>query len=290
MVHVGDEIIRMGFNCDVAPNRRRYYREALTTYLEGMAKEKAFDGGETFGSRAEDRVLLLLIVLGGDAQLLLDWLSFTAGDEDSGSDNDANQRSTSFESEEKLQHPLLALHGLFEKDTVKEGHTTLSNLYLLVSCRSLIDHRRNQKSLAAYQSAVKPQQLAAVDGNIASFLWGKNGYEYGEALSDEIPRILNHIQKHKKDGISFLEKIRHGSMKFTPRKAPCLLTDKEGPEFPSRGRVIYRVDTKTPPVANVPEFWVLYQECYLAMKPDLDLKEFLPSEHSKSPAAKDKRD
>lgn len=283
MVKAADELIKMGFHCDQLQNRNYYFRKALQLCIKGILVTGNRNNNNR-GSQLEDRALMLMVILGGDAQLLLDWLSFTALE--LGSSNNHDMPPASAESQEKIKHPLLALHGLFDNDTKDRKETTLANLYLLVCCRSLADHRRKKQSFQAYQCTIRlgedrgeiPQKLTTMDGTIATFLWGPHEYEYGENLEEEIARILRHIQMHKNGGTFFLNYVGNSVANFSPQKAPGLLTNSPGSPLSS--------DFVSP---VLPEFWLLYQECFLAMKPELDLNEFLTEEDSKPPA-KDKKD
>lgn len=295
-VKEGDELIRMGFHDDRFSNRTIYFRKALQCCLRGMIDYDAFQNTARYGSRAEDRVLLLMVILGGGAQLLLDWLSFTASAADTDRESDDSKEAPpSAESETKTRHPLFALHGVFDKDTNEEA-TSLVNLYLLASCRSLADHRRKKNCFLAYQSAVRrgadlivvPQKIEAMNGNIASFLWGPAEYEYGESLPEEILCTVRHIKENKKGGLSFLKQVLDASTNFSPREAPGLLSNKSAPVFHLAGAS--DGSHHVAPVTNIPELWLLYQECFCNMKPDLNLNEFLQEEEVKLQADKTKMD
>lgn len=283
-VPIGDDVIRMGFHADRNQNRKFYLREALKLYLEGMVRDAAFGNRRHYGA-AEDRVLLLMIALGGDAQLLLDWLAFTSQDEND--ETEFDRPSPSSESEGKIRYPLLALHGLFELDDRCE-ETTFVNLYLLASCRSLVYHIRRQKSVEGYKAALEQgmdsgalsAKLGAVNRIVASFLWGPHEYDYGEALLDEIPRIMNHI-RGKWGGTLFLRRALDESIHFVPLASPFLFTT--GGALHLANLLFGQPDVQIPPMSSVPEFWFLYQESLLALKPELELSEVLVEKDSKPP-------
>jgi hypothetical protein len=253
-----------------------HLRNALRHFLENIVNKGEDDPDLTVARKGvESWALFLMVLLGGDAQLLLDWLAYSASWNASSvtttnnNNNEQEHNNTpifprSEQSKENSMHPLLALHGLFDGDTHQETYCVFVNLYLLACFRSLAEHRQTKNGFEIYKqecltSPRLPHKLPleACQGYVATFLWDARKYDYGEALSEEIHRVIRHIREHKLLGREFLDCLsnRNGNMPFSRDTAPFLLS----------GTAVLR---------PVRDFWPLYQECF-HQAPGLELSEFL---------------
>ncbi|CAB9531263.1 expressed unknown protein [Seminavis robusta] len=242
-----------------------YLRQALKTYLHCLVW-----GARRIhhGLAAEPRALCLMALLGGDAQLLLDWYSYTSSWDSPENPQDENDVSPapSDQSRQKAQYPLLALHGLFEQDTEDADDCVFSNMYLLVCIRSLARHRKLVTGFATYKD-VCTTVPEVVQDHIASFLWSRSDQEYAAALAeDEIVRVIQHIQEHKRDGRLFLRQLQ-SHVPLTPEEAPQLLAGKRGE----------RNLDGIPDASALPELWTSYQACF----GHTELAEFFLPQHDK---------
>ena len=69
----GDLLVQIGYReCDTIEHGNIYYREALKHYLLPMKYVKEEEYFSKFGF-LEDRILLLLVALGGDRKVIVDW-------------------------------------------------------------------------------------------------------------------------------------------------------------------------------------------------------------------------
>ena len=281
-VGLGDKLVERGYleTGSSIEKGSHYYRKALSLYLECIAVEPLRQQSQL--EKLSDKAMVLLIVLGGDAQVLLEFFNFmasvdppTTNSSDSDPDRPPPPSLASPESKEQRHHPLLALHGFFEADTTPND-CTVSALYLLAIFRSLVQHQQTKTAFQTYKDTIKsslslPQKVEALDGTIASFLWGDHGYAYGEALPAEVRRIVRHIQGNKSDGLSFLQRLADPSVRFSSWSAP---------QFMSRS---------SSNLDRIPELWRLLQDCFLSSTfgSTLSLSNFLPA--SDWDTAKDKK-
>jgi hypothetical protein len=243
--------------------RNFHLRKALRYFLERLeTKEEAM-------KHLESLALFLMVLLGGDAQLLLDWFAYTASWNASANEQEQNDDlpvpPPSVQSEENSVHPLLALHGLLDGDarTQEPTHCIFASVYLLACFRSLAEHRQIKKGFEVYKqeyltSPQLPQKLVieAVQGHVASFLWGPHGYDYGEALSEEIHRVIRHMRElNNVFGRDFWE------MLMSDKNLTC-------------GFPVLRLECRPGIVALPHNLWRLYQESF-HQAPELDLAEFI---------------
>ena len=276
-----DEILRVGYQKkQFLPgtshrNGQYYYRNALGMYLDCTLQSRILN--ENLKAKVHDRTVLLLVILGGDAQVMLDFFAFLSSvDPETSSSIETPNPSlpTTTESKTQRQHPLLALHGFLEQGETNPKDCTIAALYLLAISRSLVQHRQIKSSFQAYKEAIQnpssglPAKVDAVHATIASFLWGKHGYPYGEALVDELRRVLCHIQETKENGTLLLRYLLPSSGTLSCEVAPQFMASELGPDNNENTN-------------GAPDFWSLYQDCFLFVTQEstcgsFSLADFLP--------------
>lgn len=279
---LGHELMRMG-QCEMKGTmaRNNYFQKAIRAYLDGIIDGTPLTPRDEV-TKAQDRVLLLLICLGGDAQIILDFFDFLSKIDPSTSSNGdgeaSNPRVSSLESREQRQHPLLCLHGFFEVDTDTDDCNT-SALYLLASARSLVQHTRMKATFDAFKgitttnSSSYPYQPDTVIATIVSFLVSQHDYDYGEALAGEVRQIVHHIYTNKDGGATLLRQLA--------------ANNSDGDDGDATAAALEQPDDL---------FWVLYRDYFssIMLKPSpeskvLSLSDFFPLE-SEDVKAKDKCD
>jgi len=317
-VKLGDALLQMGYNQEqtTPPNSAStttspyYYRKALWYYLECLVDESL---RRHSGPKVEDRALFLLVVLGGDAQLILDWYSCIGSwkksmndDEEESNNSDSNGEDflATAESQAHISLPLLALHGLLDRDSNPDD-CTFAALYLLASLRAWVEHIQTKRAFQAYRdlrdvvnnhsngdnsnntlssTVALLSQLEAVEWHVASFLFGDNGYEYGEILPAEIARIVEHFERHKdSNGSSFLRQLCDAAIQF-----PLLTRAGTAPrQLLASPNYVFRdcIDSAN----RAAEFWSLYRQCFASMPEGVELlsdmlprAEQLPSSNTQS--------
>jgi len=184
---------------------------ALETYLERIIDfdPMSFDNKH----QLQDWILSLLVLLGGDAQVMLDFFDFTAKiDPVEPGEHGLPVPPDTPVSKASQQYPLLALHGFFEADT--RTSFLVSALYLLACYRSFAKHILLKISFQAFQTttansfSILPELPEGVQDLIASFLWGAHNFTYGEHLPAEMQRTAAHIKDRKEHGSLFLDGFR----------------------------------------------------------------------------------
>ena len=98
--------------------------------------------------------------------------------------------------------------------------------------------------------------------------------------------MLNHIQS-KWGGTLFLKRALDESIHFVPLASPFLFTT--GGALHLANLLFGQPDVQIPPMSSVPEFWFLYRECLLPLKPELESLELLVEKGS-NPLGKAKKD
>ena len=260
--------------CPNYQNYQYYYRKALGVYLDCTLQSRTLN--EDLKAKVHDRTVLLLVILGGDAQVMLDFFAFLSSLEpetQSSIETPNPLLPTTTESKAQRQHPLLALHGFFDGESNPRDYT-ISALYLLAIFRSLVQHRQIKSSFEAYKEAIEnpssrlPSKVEAVHDTITSFLWSKHGHSYGEALADELRRVIRHIQEKKENGTLFLRYLLPSSGTLSCEVAPQFMASELGPDNNENSN-------------GAPDFWSLYQDCFLSLTREsswssVSLAEFLP--------------
>lgn len=279
-IDIGDEFLRLGIKqkreslsddtksgCSTNRIYVNYLRRALAVYLDCTLQSLRLS--ESQKAKVHDRTMLLLVLLGGDAQVLLDFFAFLSSvDPEAPTGTPAPLLPKTVESKSQRQHPLLVLHGFFQGDSVNPHDCTVSAVYLLAVYRSLVHHEHLKGSFQAYQEAIQnpssglPPKIEAVNDTIASFLWSQREYSYGEALSDELQRIIQHIVTNKENGIMFLRHLplpNYDSHASTSSSALIGHLSSEGiPQFMASALVPAEFGI----LREAPDFWSLYQDCF----------------------------
>lgn len=270
-LQLGDQLVQMGFreaNNEAA--KKQYFQKAIRSYLGCVVDE--FLLGMQEAAVVHDRVLLLLIYLGGDAQVMLDIFEML-----SKLNTSTNSTFTpgvpSPPSEEQYKHPLLALHGFFEIDRKDvDNDCTLPGLYLLASFRSLVQHNHMKVPFQAYKDittrswSAYPQLPDVVLGTISSFIWDStHAYDYGESLPNEVQRTIFHIQTKTNGGNDFLQILSQSSDTSSAAvAAQRMLASLELTWLndPPKSFMSSAHGGECSGAAMIPLFWALYQDCF----------------------------
>lgn len=251
MCDLADLLVEIGYReSDTIASGCVYYQEALKYYIEPRRyiQEKFHE----YLFRFDDRILLVLVILGGDNRVIEEWC------QESGSDRIINYFRAS--EEEAIAHGLL-IEGYAIPDIPFQAISLLALMKLLAA------YRKNQNGLEVYKETM---QHAAIDlgysvsmedifEHISPYLMGesRDGTTELESLPDRIRTVISAIRFHGNG--SCLTHLRD-TIPFTRDHAPGLFQGKEDAAAPS-------------------EFWMMYQDAFFET-PGLNdiLHEFCPED------------
>lgn len=239
-----------------------YYREALKHYL--MPKKLLGDEYHSSYAWIEDRILFLLVVLGGDESHTQAWC-FETGSMRSMCYLPADLINTF---EEDLHIP--PDHG-FEIGGFAVDDITFQAMLLLSQIRLMAAYRRSLEGLSVYKETLQRAATALgytctiddITNHVSPYLMGEahEGKVELEVLPDEIRTVVRSLRYHGKD--AFLRHLRD-SVPFKKEHVPNLFS--AGVHAFGDG-------------AAPPELWMLYRDCFFET-PDLRnlLREFIDAE------------
>ena len=246
-IELADLLIKVGYReSDTVANGMPYYREALKYYLlplQLLGKAYHRDYGWL-----EDRIVLMLVILGGDESHTRAWFTEIGGSRRAGHYLRSNRPSEIHDSEGNIQvtDTCDTVEGYFCDDLTFHAMLLLSQLKVAKL------YEEYYKRLCAYVDAVKGQspELTHVTRCIESFLVGE---EFEDILNKQIPQIF--LAFHRHDQHEFLSHLRD-TIPLKPEHAPTLFS-----------LAVHNAPARAPP-----ELWMIYQDCFF----ENGLIEYLP--------------
>lgn len=264
-VEFADSILKMGYReSDTIEHSGVYYREALKYYLIPMLALDEDSRGRY--KLVEERILLMLVVLGGDDGTIQEWCWESGGSERMLNWHPADHLSdiAGLADQFDLSDIAVANGGDLPKFEMAgyavPKEITFQMLMMLSLMKLMATYRKNMEGLEVYKkimqhtaSSTHNNALSSEDlfNHISPFLMGEkhNGKVELEVLPERIQNVISAIRYHGNE--SYLVHLRD-SIPYTRAHAPNLFS-------------------------GIDELWMLYQDCFFET-PGLNdvLHEFLP--------------
>jgi len=266
-VRFADLLVKVGHReSDTVANGRGYYREALRCYL--MPLKILGDDYHSSHHWIEDRVLLLLVILGGDESHTKAWCTET-GSMRKMSYLPPNQVDT-----RDWEYGNLTGGHSFELGGYAANDITFQAMLLLSQMKLLVTYQQNLVGLLVYEETMQKAAsslgytctMEDIANNIYPYLAGesRDGEVQLVVLPEQIRTIVSALRFHNNG--AFLAHLRD-SIPFKKEHAPALF--RPGVQASSE---------------HVPEeLWMVYRDCFFDT-PDLLclLRDFIPEEEQSS--------
>lgn len=269
-IRLGDEVVVLGYReTDTICNGGPYYRQALQHYHQGLQQilllssmSKVLEN--SVRRSTEGRILLLLVLLGGDALTLEEFLQYCH-----------SSRSSYFENNNKGSSTTIPTTLAAAEDTCFQF------LSLLVAMRSLLTHRQTTAATAAQatQHQQQREQLEEEDPptmklqiqDIIQCIRHSGKKKCLRHLRDTIPLQPSHIPTLFCGGFDYDSSKGEGDDKSK--------SDDDGNDNHLNGNDDDDDDGATTMPPPLREFWFLFQDCFF-LTPGLNsvLHEFVPEE------------
>jgi hypothetical protein len=241
IIHMGDLLVRIGYQeSDTLIHGNVFYREALKFYT--MPIKFLRDGMHSSYRFVEDKILLMLVALGGDNEAISSWFQLSLGRE--GVDV-KSLRSSWFDMAEPINgdeenlgfRDMLNIKGLVEND--KFFHV----LYLFNALKKMAQFRQNCNCIESYSGASRQLDSNAPMEDIAKNIRPYLGCDPGdeEKLSLDIQRAVAAFRYHGNE--LCLIHLRD-SIPFSKEHVPDLFQESEKTSMPG------------------PEIWMILQDCF----------------------------
>ena len=276
-VEFADQVLKVGYReSDTIEHAGVYYREALKYYILPMlATEEDFRN--QYGS-VEDRILLMLVVLGGDDGTIQEWCWETGWSERRLNWLPADQFDlTDFGgAEARGEPPDFEMVGYATSRDI-----TFQMLMMLSLMKLMATYRKSYRGLEVYkeimQRPISTHDNALSSGDIfnhiSPFLMGEkhNGKVELEVLPDRIHNVISAIRYHGNE--SYLVHLRD-SIPYTRAHAPNLFSGID-----EERNFLFGIDEERNLFSVIDELWMIFQDCFFET-PGLNdvLHEFLPEE------------
>ncbi|CAB9520502.1 expressed unknown protein [Seminavis robusta] len=170
-IALGESLVKMGYReTDTIDNGAVYYRAALSSFLDVFRGEKQDTSNNNQTLEVKDKVLALLVILGGDTETMLEWLGCIHSNGKSGHDNQSTSKG-----KEQPKH-----------DFAAEDDATFQILSLLVNMRH-VARREQQQSTEPEQTAMEHTTEKERIQETISILKRQGNIQYLIHLRDSIP-------------------------------------------------------------------------------------------------------
>ena len=274
-VEFADTVLKVGYReSDTIEHAGVYYREALKYYILPMlATEEDFR--DEF-SLVEDRILLMLVVLGGDDGTIQEWCWESGGSERMLNWSPADQFDLPDFVRAVEERPDFEMAGYDTPDEI-----TFQMLMMLSLMKLMATYRKSYQGLEVYKEIMQ-QSISSRDNALSSedifnhispFLMGEkhNGKVELEVLPDRIHNVISAIRYHGNE--SYLVHLRD-SIPYTRAHAPNLFSGID-----EERNFLFGIDEERNLFSVIDELWMIFQDCFFET-PGLNdvLHEFLPEE------------
>lgn len=260
IIHMGDLLVRIGYKeSDTLLHGNVYYREALIFYT--MLIKFLRDGMHATYSFIEDKILLMLVALGGNNETIEAWFELSLGREgvdvrSARSGWYSEPQSQSDETNEVMaqQRNMLHIKGLLQNDM------HFHFLYLFNALKALAEHRLNCSRIESYSDASRNVNSNTSMSDIAKSISPYLGCsEDGERkLSRDTECAIAAFRYHGNERC--LIHLRD-SIPFSSEHAPRLFRESERTSMPG------------------PETWMILQDCFFETEGvHIILEDFFPDE------------